>query len=189
VRLGQLSGCDNGAWKENEWFPSLIKSGITLGSLPDVRGAISWLPCSRVAAAILEIRDSSEPFLHVVHPSGVSWSEIMKEFSTRLKVRVVPYSVWLSDLESSGKHAPEDDIDDRMLRANPALQLLGYFQHADVISPGREQLGARVLSTAKALALSPALRSPDLPRFSGPDVDRWLSHWYASGFLSRGRTM
>lgn len=152
--------------------------------------AISWLPCSTVAAVILEIRDSYEPFLHLVHHAGVSWSEIMEEFSARLKLRVVPYAEWLSDLEASGKNASEDRaFDEEVLRASPALQLLGYFQRADVISPGREQLGARVLSTTKALALSPTLRSSDLPRFSGPDVDRWLSHWYASGFLSGGKTM
>lgn len=148
------------------------------------------MPCSTVARVILEIRDSFEPFLHVVHPAGVAWSEIMDEFSARLKVRVVPYEVWLSSLESSGHNASEDGtFDKELLRANPALQLLGYFQHADVTSAGREQLGARMLSTQKALRASPTLRSPNLPSFGGLDVDKWLSHWHASGFLSRGQTM
>lgn len=75
----------------------------------------------------------------------------MEEFPTRLKVRVIPYAVWMSDLETSGKHAAEDRaFDEETLRASPALQLLAYFQLADVISPGREQLGVRVLSTTKA---------------------------------------
>lgn len=38
VRLGQLAGSDNGAWNKSEWFPSLIKSSVTLELLPSVRG-------------------------------------------------------------------------------------------------------------------------------------------------------
>lgn len=34
VRIGQLSGGKSGVWNRNEWFPSLVRSGMYLGSLP-----------------------------------------------------------------------------------------------------------------------------------------------------------
>ena len=38
VRLGQVCGEGNGTWNEKEWFPSLIKSALTLGCLPSLDG-------------------------------------------------------------------------------------------------------------------------------------------------------
>ena len=36
VRCGQMSGGISGAWNEHEWFPSLVKSSVTLGKLPSI---------------------------------------------------------------------------------------------------------------------------------------------------------
>lgn len=38
VRLGQVCGDGSGTWNESEWFPSLVKSTLTLGCLPSVDG-------------------------------------------------------------------------------------------------------------------------------------------------------
>jgi len=38
VRLGQVCGEGNGTWNEKEWFPSLVKSGLTLNCLPRLDG-------------------------------------------------------------------------------------------------------------------------------------------------------
>jgi len=38
VRLGQVCGDGNGTWNEKEWFPSLVKSAVTLGCLPSLDG-------------------------------------------------------------------------------------------------------------------------------------------------------
>ena len=38
VRLGQVCGEGNGTWNEKEWFPSLMKSALTLGCLPSLDG-------------------------------------------------------------------------------------------------------------------------------------------------------
>lgn len=40
IRVGQLSGSLNGAWKTSQWFPNMVKSALYLGCLPsrdDVR--------------------------------------------------------------------------------------------------------------------------------------------------------
>ena len=38
VRIGQLSGGENGYWNEKEWFPSIVKSAESVGCLPLVEG-------------------------------------------------------------------------------------------------------------------------------------------------------
>jgi thioester reductase-like protein len=38
VRVGQLSGAENGAWNAKEWFPALLRSSQLLGHLPTISG-------------------------------------------------------------------------------------------------------------------------------------------------------
>ena len=38
IRCGQMTGGLSGAWNDHEWFPSLVKSSIALGKLPDMDG-------------------------------------------------------------------------------------------------------------------------------------------------------
>ena len=48
VRCGQMTGGISGAWNEHEWFPSLVKSSITLGKLPAINNVNLYLIlCSR----------------------------------------------------------------------------------------------------------------------------------------------
>ena len=35
ARVTQLSGGVNGAWKESEWFPSMIAASVALGCMPN----------------------------------------------------------------------------------------------------------------------------------------------------------
>ncbi|KAI0023532.1 male sterility protein-domain-containing protein [Xylariomycetidae sp. FL0641] len=60
LRIGQIAGPEHGTgrWNTHEWFPSLIASSPALGTLPADLGAmdrLDWVPCDRVAAAVLEI--------------------------------------------------------------------------------------------------------------------------------------
>lgn len=41
VRVGQLSGGENGSWNESEWLPSMIRSAPHLGCLPASKEVIS----------------------------------------------------------------------------------------------------------------------------------------------------
>ena len=45
-RVGQLSGADDtGAWSVTEWIPSIIKSSLKLGTLPDAGGVSPDISC------------------------------------------------------------------------------------------------------------------------------------------------
>lgn len=41
LRCGQMTGGPSGAWNDHEWFPSLIKSSVTMGKLPASSGVRS----------------------------------------------------------------------------------------------------------------------------------------------------
>ena len=43
VRLGQVCGDGDGTWNEKEWFPSLVKSALTLDCLPSIDGVSGLL--------------------------------------------------------------------------------------------------------------------------------------------------
>ena len=36
VRVGQLSGADNGCWKVAEWFPTLVKASQMIRCFPEI---------------------------------------------------------------------------------------------------------------------------------------------------------
>lgn len=38
VRVGQISGGINGSWNSSDWVPSIVKSSIAIGCLPNLKG-------------------------------------------------------------------------------------------------------------------------------------------------------
>jgi hypothetical protein len=55
VRLGQVCGDGNGTWNKDEWFPSLIKSALTLHCLPSLDG-VSQIPTTYMTASDRTLR-------------------------------------------------------------------------------------------------------------------------------------
>ena len=50
IRIGQLSGSENGYWSITDWVPILFASSVQLGCLPDARGV--RVLCSEISALI-----------------------------------------------------------------------------------------------------------------------------------------
>ncbi len=49
VRVGQLSGVStNGFWNPKEWVPSLFKSSVHIGCLPDFNNVRATTPAMRI---------------------------------------------------------------------------------------------------------------------------------------------
>ena len=56
LRIGQVSGhSKKGLWNDDEAFPLLIRSALTLKVPPDISQACSWLPVDKLATVILEL--------------------------------------------------------------------------------------------------------------------------------------
>lgn len=127
------------------------------------------------------MRHSPHSFLHLVHPKPVSWhtliSSIAKEFGN---VPLVPYDEWLSALQTSVSEGDAAEVE--LMRANPALRLLPFFQAVNQhASPDREPLGLVYLSTEKSAAVSEALAN--LPQLDAERAKGWLTAWKSAGFL------
>ncbi|CCM05253.1 uncharacterized protein FIBRA_07463 [Fibroporia radiculosa] len=185
VRVGQLSGGINGAWRIAEWVPSLISTSLALGCLPDGQSNISWLPVDYAAATMIDFMASSQPVLHLRHPRGVSWTELMEHFGAALKLPLVTYSDWFTRLDH-GLLSTYDD--NRVQLLEPGLRLLEFFRLPfDINDPKPDIMVKLVRDTAidKGLAASPALRDTSLLGLGRQDVDKWLKYWRSVGFLPR----
>ncbi|KDQ23277.1 hypothetical protein PLEOSDRAFT_1068285 [Pleurotus ostreatus PC15] len=198
VRIGQMSGSYvNGCWNTHEWVPSIVKSGITLGCLPESDGVVSWIPVDIAASAIKEmalinppITEASARYLHIVHPCPIQWNDIMTIISRKVGVQLVPYDTWLGRLQGSSDTSNAADEN-----TNPALRLLDFYQSAlekPLLSPDAEAFGFPRLATVDAVRVAPSLRVMDpLDNGSGgtlrvlgdADIDGWLAYWKAVGFI------
>ncbi|KAI9065204.1 acetyl-CoA synthetase-like protein [Trametes sanguinea] len=181
VRLGQVCGDRLGHWNEKEWFPAIVKSAQFLRCLPDVEGNVTWVPGYETAKAFAEMRNSSEPFLHLVHPKPVPWRTIITPIAEELGVPLVTYDEWLSALRKSthGLAGSADEVG--LMKANPALRLVDFFGGLKTL-PEREPMGTVYLSTEKAIQVSPTL--DNLPALGALQAKQWLAAWRRSGFLA-----
>ncbi|KAI9459306.1 acetyl-CoA synthetase-like protein [Russula earlei] len=185
VRLGQVCGDGNGTWNENEWFPSLTKSALTLGCLPSLDGTVSWITAPDAAAAVLEMSRINPPFgahtLHVVNPHGVPFNAIITPIASSLNIPLVPYPEWLSRLSEAHKALSYSADLEKAQTENPALRLFSVFQSVRT-GPEWEPLGLARSDTTLAVQVSRVLAEGAKPLREG-NVRKWLSTWRASGFL------
>ncbi|KAH8110852.1 acetyl-CoA synthetase-like protein [Phellopilus nigrolimitatus] len=192
VRCGQMSGGPSGAWNTHEWFPSLVKSSIALGMLPDADGDVSWLTAHDAGGAIVDMLHARDFMLHLVHPRPVPWSTIIASFASELGLPRAPYAVWLAALEAA--HAelysgsePSAKVLAEAHATNPALRLRPFL-HAAVTHVARvkaenvEPLGITRLRCERAEAASATLRGA--PEMGAANVKTWVENWRASGFIA-----
>ncbi|OBZ73412.1 putative polyketide synthase 22 [Grifola frondosa] len=183
VRIGQLTGGVNGAWKTSEWIPSMVCASAALGCLPEGTGEAAWLPVDAGAAAMIEMMDSGKPILHLRHPRPLKWADVMKPIAASLHVPLVPYSEWLARLEK-GLEASSDKAKAKYLE--PGLRLLEFFRTAnDSSNPYRSVMENNGLSYIMAVEqgcdASATLR--DLPQLQAAEIEKSLAYWRSIGFL------
>ncbi|KAI0702415.1 hypothetical protein C8T65DRAFT_741576 [Cerioporus squamosus] len=170
VRLGQVCGDRNGYWKENEWFPPIVKSALSLGCLPDIDETVSFVPGYPAARAFTEMRKSpAGSILHLVHPQPVPWRILVAPIAEELGVLLVSFDIWLAALEQV---ASEKDAE--LVPHNPAVLSLTFFK--------RRPVSLLELDTKNARAHSHTLDT--LPELGHEIVHKWVAGWRASGFLS-----
>jgi thioester reductase-like protein len=195
VRVGQLSGGLNGCWNMNEWFPSLVQSGSILKKLPTIEEvsylpfpgqfsiltctqSVSWIPVNAASVALADIALASSPpaVLHLAHPHPVSWTSIITTIAQALDVSLVPYDEWLLAMEESLKNTSKSQV--ALMRENPALRLLPFFQRSRPSGeavPGREAMGLPHMELANAMEIAHSLK--DIRRLDAEDVRRWMVYW------------
>ncbi|KIJ28759.1 hypothetical protein M422DRAFT_189414, partial [Sphaerobolus stellatus SS14] len=183
VRVGQLSGGLNGNWNAREWFPALVRASQVIKAAPDTQGLVSFVPLHVAAAAMIELRNSSSTFAHIVHPRPVSWKNAVGTVAEFLDVPVVPFQEWLKRLEAAPRTS-------EALHNNPALHLLGFY-HA-CMAPSdfdiarqeeSEAMGLANYETTQTVVNAPSLNTDNLPQLGREEIARWIGYWEGKGAL------
>ena len=143
---------------------------------------ISWIPAEAAAQAVVELRKSAAPILHLANPHRVPWSTITEPLAKTLNLPTLPYHEWLDLLEKSGADL-DADSEIEGLRVNPALRILEFFRSGkDEKSPkSTEALGLPLLDISNALQDTPSLAS--LAPIGQGDLDLWLTYWKRVGYF------
>ena len=138
------------------------------------------LPADATARALVEMRNSEIPFLHLAHPHPVAWSIILDPIARELGLARMTFDAWLCALEKSGEGlSAEDEV--QATRENPALKLLSFFAQGTGDRGSTGAFGIQALDVTNARKASRTLN--DLPPLAEGDVMNWLSYWRRIGFL------
>ncbi|KAH8099950.1 acetyl-CoA synthetase-like protein [Cristinia sonorae] len=194
VRVGQIAGGSSGAWNKTEWFPALLKSSQYLGCLPTMDRLISWIPADSMASAILDMRNSPYPILHLTHPRPVSWNTIITPISRALSLPLVPYGDWFEALRASQARTELSTDEVELMQRNPALMLLDFYANAkagklstsvgDEPNTSGEAMGLRTLDVSLAVEVALSLQESQLDELGEKDAEKWIEYWKGIGFLT-----
>lgn len=182
VRVGQIAGpaAGSGVWNKAEWFPSLVLSSLHLGVIPETFGSeknkVDWIPIDVLASVLIEItstpkQDGGARYFHPQNPKPVAWSELLpaavKTLSASGKpIKAVPFKSWLQAVRADAETLGDGDLE-RMLKANPAIKLLGFYESLNE--------GLPAMKGEKALEASGRLR--ELEGVSAGLMQKWVKSW------------
>ncbi|KAK7041553.1 hypothetical protein VNI00_009140 [Paramarasmius palmivorus] len=194
-RIGQISGCSiSPAWSLTDWVPIIVKSGITMGIVPDAVGVVSWIPGTVVSRAILDVGYSEiAPFaVNLVHPRPTKWSVVMGQVVDSLveqgkiepgRVEIVPWSDWVKELERlAGKLG-----DVKAFENIPAIKLISFYRgmadadgaHRQVDGYEGEAVDLPPLSIENAKKLSKTFC--EAGALEKKDIEAWVRWWIGAG--------
>ncbi|KAH6892784.1 male sterility protein-domain-containing protein [Coprinopsis sp. MPI-PUGE-AT-0042] len=104
VRVGQLCGGDNGSWTSQEWFPSIIITGVNLGIIPScTESCANWLTYTLAARAYIDFAKHpirGHQVAHLVHPRPICWDDVTSEIARELRLPLIPMEDWIKAVQT-----------------------------------------------------------------------------------------
>ncbi|KAH6903056.1 male sterility protein-domain-containing protein [Coprinopsis sp. MPI-PUGE-AT-0042] len=183
VRVGQLCGGDNGSWRAEEWFPSMILTGASLGMIPTNESAVNWMILSTAAKAYADFIKTSgsiagHQVVHLIHPRPVILRDIAQVIAQELDIPLVPLAEWFKVLHTR-MDGPGEDLK-KLAKTCPLIRVISFVEPAmmcgTTTAPLVDAMSVPILDMANALRLSSTLRDPNLPRLDRTVVRNWLRH-------------
>ncbi|KAG2005477.1 hypothetical protein CC2G_001879 [Coprinopsis cinerea AmutBmut pab1-1] len=182
VRVGQIAGGNNGTWKPEEWFPSLVMSSPDVGSFPDCDKLIGWIPLSTAAKAFTDFSRhpiSGHRIAHLVHPRPITWNKVASTIARELGIPLSPFEDWLTTVRTLSESS-SSKLEDNKLKHLPVLKLLTFMETsiaASLAEPNCDAMGIPFVDVSNALEFSSTLRDPKLASLDASDVRAWLRYW------------
>lgn len=138
------------------------------------------------AGVLAEMRHASSEThtVHLVNPSRLKWEIVTRVISSRLQLRVVPFSDWLERLESFlefAGHAGEGMT--RARKILPFLRGVEYMNKRSGLAMGHPEVSIKL-----ALNASPTLAhgGQDI-QVSEEIISQWIVYWRRKGLLQSVR--
>jgi thioester reductase-like protein len=184
VRVGQVAGprAEQGQWNPREWLPTLIRSSVFLGLLPNqlgVLGNLGWAPVEDIAGVVLEVttgQDGNGGYFHAVNPNLPDWEGVIvpavTEFYGSRIERVVSLQEWVEALEKSAV----GEVD---LEKNPGVKLLDTYRLAALASAkgadGEAPIVSGGFATVRTEEASKTMRR--MEPVTAELMKRWCKQW------------
>ena len=172
MRIGQICGPkspDGAGWKEDEWFPSLIKTSLSMGMIPEELPPVDWIPVDTLAAIVGDIASNVDKMspcrvFNIVNPSPISFSTLLPHIERALssKFKRVSLARWVEELE-------ELDVSDlKVLEKMPSVKILDFYKSLDLQSSIRYETSC----TSKA-----SRTFKEIEPIQGLWLEKWIKAW------------
>ncbi|SPO06446.1 related to NRPS-like enzyme [Cephalotrichum gorgonifer] len=169
LRVGQIVGdTTHGVWSATEAIPMMLQSAVTIGALPRLSEAPSWLPVDVVARTVVEIASSSaaSAFFNVANPRTFGWStELLPALrAAGLEFDEVEPREWVRRLRESDPDPVK----------NPPVKLVDFFASKydkDEFGPSMRYVTDAACAASKALSEAPAITQDSVTKFVRYFVD------------------
>lgn len=199
----------NGHWNVADWVPSLVLGSRALGVIPSSlqnngnkgdTASIDWLTIDTVADVISEIglnaaTDSTKQGLNVynvLNPQKTSWESLLPSIMTALEqeanttVQIVHPTEWIEKLRTSASEVlksaspTSDQQTDALLRANPALKLIDFFDGLfGSVDKGGYNINKKTTAWETSNAQKASSKLRDAEAIDGVMMERWTKQWCA----------
>ncbi|KAB8245385.1 hypothetical protein BDV35DRAFT_405853 [Aspergillus flavus] len=177
LRVGQVAGPttkSGGYWNPDEWFPSLVFTSKSMGSIPEsLDMPVEWIPVvqNTLAQVVLEIIQCGQDgkkgipasVINLVNPTRTTWATLLPTIQRRIGANLVSLRGWVRALGETDAAIVED---------RPAYKLLSFYERL-ARSNGDDSF--LQFETNKASAASPTFRA--LGPIDSSLVQTWLDQW------------
>ncbi|KAF5353278.1 hypothetical protein D9756_008134 [Leucocoprinus leucothites] len=152
IRSGQIAGSSlDGYWAPTEYMPTIFRSSMVLGKVPNKLPDTRWLPADYCGKAVMELSLHDEgdllQYYSLENPTGTPWSTIASLFIevASTKMEQVDTKDWLAAVEQANKEGVD-------IPASALLQFYSEYSEMD----SRIRLGTEKAARAsKAIQYGP----------------------------------